>query len=142
MPRLPVWKGRWSIKYWSFTVSSFIYYWLPAILYAAAIFFVSSIHDSFKPPTFPGNDKLFHVVEYGIFAWLWFRALVYGAKMERKRVALVAILITAVFGAVDEWYQSLNPTRSSDYMDFLADLSGGTIALVISMFTGRQKVPS
>ena len=81
-------------------------------------------------------------MEYGILAWLWFRALAYGAKLERKRVALLAILLTAVFAAADEWYQSLNPTRLTDYMDFVADLSGGTIALAISMFTGREKASS
>jgi VanZ family protein len=120
----------------------FAWTWLPAVLYAAAIFVVSSIHAPIRRPSFPMNDKLIHMVQYAGLAWLWFRAFSFGTRLDRKWIVILTLSITAVLGGLDEWYQVLNPTRSSDSLDFLADMLGGTIALTLVLFMRRDRVPT
>jgi VanZ family protein len=46
------------------------------------------------------------------------------------RGALLAMLITAGYGASDELHQWFVPGRTADVFDWLADATGGTIAVV------------
>ncbi len=125
------WKARLSINFVTRPVPRFIYYWLPVIVYGILILYISSLDVSFHRPTFTYDDKVYHLVEYGIFAWLWFRALSVGSRGHLRRVILLIMAVMVLFGAVDEWYQSLNPARSSDFFDFIADMLGGAIVITI-----------
>lgn len=118
---------------------TFVRYWLPAILYAVTIFAVSSIHSPIRRPRFPQSDKVLHFAEYAVLAWLWFRALSFGTRLEKRWIAALALSVTAVLGGLDEWYQLLNPSRTSDIMDFAADLLGGMMALTLSVWMRQEK---
>lgn len=52
----------------------FCKYWLPFYLYAALIFFLSSLSKPPLHPPFLFGDKLFHTVEYIFFGYLAARA--------------------------------------------------------------------
>jgi len=73
--------------------------------------------------------KLAHLTEYGILAWLWFRAL----RGERSsewtlRWSAIAVLIAIVVAATDEWHQSFVPTRTSSPLDVVIDTCGAVLA--------------
>ena len=65
-----------------------------------------------------------HAALFAVLAALLFRALAGGGKM---RAALLAAVITALYGATDEWHQSFNASRSVEMLDFIADSIGGLI---------------
>jgi VanZ family protein len=76
--------------------------------------------------------KLAHLTEYGILAWLWFRAL----RGERSsewtlRWSAIAVLIAIAVAATDEWHQSFVPTRTSSPLDVLIDTCGAVIAQLL-----------
>ncbi|MFH1680912.1 MAG: VanZ family protein [Candidatus Eisenbacteria bacterium] len=73
------------------------------------------------PPPLLHHDKILHLIEYGVFAWLWgevFR----GSRREglRRRAFAIVVLGGLVWAALDEVYQG-TVGRSRDPMDFLAD---------------------
>jgi VanZ family protein len=110
----------------------FLYYWLPALLYAGLIFALSSIRSPYLPHyPFHEFDKVVHFTEYAILALLWFRAMALGSGLDRKLTLLLALLVTGFLGAMDEWYQSFIPTRDSNVFDLAADLIGGLAALTL-----------
>lgn len=99
--------------------------WILVILYAALIFYLSS-----GPLTvdLPGNDKLHHMVEYGIFSFLLYNALRSSFKKERPwKIVLLAIILTVLYGISDEFHQLFVPSRSADLYDVVADASGAII---------------
>lgn len=73
------------------------------------------------------TDKVFH------FGWAAVLGLLV-AKMRRRRGEplvnpWVAMCIVAVFGAVDELHQAFVPGRSPEFMDFIADITGGAVGI-------------
>jgi VanZ family protein len=49
----------------------------------------------------------------------------------RATTLAVALAAMALFGAADEWHQRWVPGRSSDALDWCADMAGATIALLL-----------
>lgn len=90
--------------------------WTPVALWAALIFFLSSL-----PKVGPEMDetlnfilsKTAHVMEYFVLAFLLSRAL------EGKFWA--AVILSALYGASDEFHQSLVPLRHPSLMDVCID---------------------
>lgn len=80
-------------------------------------------------------DKLVHFSEYALFGALVFRA---SAGRGRGRAVLVALLMGAALGAVDESYQRLIPQRDSSAWDWTADLLGSVAgAALMARHYGR-----
>jgi hypothetical protein len=100
--------------------------WLPALLWAGAIFFLSSRSRLPEPPGILGWDKLQHSLAYGVGGFLIARAT--GA---RGRGTLLAIVIGSLYGASDELHQWFVPGRDSDVLDWVADTLGVTIGAFI-----------
>src|SRR3989338_8996083 len=106
-----------------------ILYWLPAIIYMAAIFVISSF-----PAPEPAKQvpiyleiKLVHVVEYGILCALVIFALIKTANLPLGKMLLLAISITVLYGVSDEIHQSFNPTRTGRWQDVLANFIGSSL---------------
>jgi VanZ family protein len=68
--------------------------------------------------------KLGHLVEYGILAILWCRALAGSA-----RATTLAFVLAAVYGGVDELWQSLYPSRTPAVTDVAFDAIGALLGL-------------
>ena len=101
-------------------------YYLPPILLAAAILYVSSIPNLAGPTSsIVGFDKLAHIGEYGLFCWLTLRSITRGgvAVLSMKTACLVVIGL-GLFAGLDEFLQSFVPGRDSTVADFAADLIG------------------
>lgn len=117
--------------------------WLGAGAYAAFIFLVSSM--SHPIPYIPGMekyplDKIFHVIEYGVFGWLLTRAI-RSSFPERSFAffAAAAFFIGVLYAASDEWHQSFVPHRGCDPKDLAADAIGVGLGIAIWSMCNRHR---
>jgi len=104
-------------------------YWLPVAAYVALIYTVSSIPRLPTPLVFTLGDKVAHVAEYFVLGLLLARALraTFAIRLA-LRAALLAIAIAGAVGAADEVLQSFVPGRDATAYDWLADVTGATLA--------------
>lgn len=113
-------------------------YWLPPIAWAAGIFGLSCLSLPPKPPLFPMQDKLAHMILYALLALLLLRAFTGERKWGLRKAALLAFLLTSLYGVTDEFHQYFTPTRSVDILDWVAD-SVGAAAVFVSLLWPRRK---
>jgi VanZ family protein len=120
-------------------------YWGPVCLYAAFIFYLSS--QSFFPDTLPSyleklGDKSHHMMAYGLFGLLWYRAFRFcGGSWAAPRAVLLAILASMLYGITDEMHQSFVPLREPDVWDVVADTVGAAAAvLAVDRWFARRNV--
>jgi len=114
-------------------VRKLLIYHLPAIMYAVGVITVSSI-PNLKAPTmeFVPIDKVAHILEYALFSLLTFRSFSNLSTAISKRMAvLLSLLFLVAFAALDEYYQSFVPGRSSDNLDLLSNICGACIILTV-----------
>lgn len=71
-----------------------------------------------------GLRKLGHLVEYGILAVLWHRAL---APLPYATMA--AFVLAAAYGGLDELWQGLHPSRTPAVSDVAVDAGGALLGL-------------
>jgi VanZ family protein len=110
-------------------------YWVPVVLYAGAIFFLSAqSHPEDQLPSFllkDVSDKVLHAVEYGILSLLCYRAFRWAAGPTVARQAVVLAIVTAsVYGLTDEVHQAFVPLRESSWQDWLADTIGAVFGVI------------
>jgi VanZ family protein len=111
--------------------SSLLLAWLPAVLYTALIWFLSSRTLDFKLiEDVPMRDKGVHFVEYGALGFFLAHACHATWPRLGRRFAL-ALWLTVALGLVDELHQLYVPGRSADAADLLADALGGCLAIVV-----------
>jgi VanZ family protein len=105
--------------------------WIPAILYTIFTFSLSSISGSkLQYPIFLYYDKLLHAILYA-GAYL---AFLFAIRFPYR--TLIAVL---AFAAIDEYYQSFIPGRSSSIYDWLADATGASIFMILCLIYERYK---
>lgn len=92
--------------------------WVPAVLWAAAIFAVSA-RPSVSIPSFWSADKLLHFGAYALMGFL----LAHGASTSGLRPRW-AVALGWLYGASDELHQGFVPGRSMDPADWAADALG------------------
>jgi VanZ family protein len=109
-------------------MKSKLFYWLPPIVWASLLFTLSSMTFDSSEPGFPYEDKLVHFGLFGMLSILLFFALAYERGLSVVKAALFALLITAAYGAFDEFHQLFTPGRMCDIHDWVADVTGGTLA--------------
>ncbi|MDQ3035522.1 MAG: VanZ family protein [Myxococcota bacterium] len=118
--------------------------WLPAFLYMALIWALSSMSTIDLPiDEFPFRDKGIHAVEYLILGFLVTHAALRSwPERSRARLAAVALLVTCGWGVLDEIHQAFVPGRSPDLLDLVADLIGALIGstsrLALAAMRGRR----
>ncbi|MFQ6092230.1 MAG: VanZ family protein [bacterium] len=112
----------------------------PVILWALLIFAVSSIPDLSAPGAeFKLTDKTVHFIEFGVFGYLLASALApSGVRLTKKRI-LVVLAVGALYGLLDETYQSFVPGRAADPFDVLADILGVCTALLLWHVLRRRR---
>ncbi len=105
----------------------FLRYWLPLVLYAAAIFIESSFPTPDVVPSLPHIDKLLHVLAYAVFGALCYRALTATGARRHRSAIFLSVIMAAAYGISDEIHQSFVPGRSPEMLDVLADAVGGLL---------------
>lgn len=107
--------------------------------HAGLIFFLSSRSNLGLPLAFPHADKLLHAGAFGVLAFL----VAWGLRRACPawplvRPLLIALLVTVLYGGLDELHQHFVPGRTSDPFDLLADGTGGLAAvLLVGVRTAR-----
>jgi VanZ family protein len=110
-------------------MKKFLWRWLPVVGWMAVIFIGSSVG---SVPQVGGRTvdgvihRAAHLVEFGILGWLVARVVAHGRPITRREL-IIALLVTAVYGASDEVHQRFTPGRNSDLVTVLWDVGGGLI---------------
>lgn len=107
-------------------------YWLPAILFASLIFYISGRSNPPGAELFsflPASDKLAHMAEYFILSMLIYLAFKKGHALKVSSAVLFSVVLASLYGASDEFHQKFTPGRSMDILDWLVDTAGAFVAM-------------
>jgi VanZ family protein len=106
--------------------------WLPTLLWALAIFLVSSIPKlDLAVSRLQGCDKIAHFVEYFVLGW----AIRYWSRDGRPGFLAGGI----GFAASDEIHQNFVPGRQMSLWDFVADAAGLSAGFLITGAVSRRR---
>jgi VanZ family protein len=128
-------------------------YWTPALLWAALLLimsgklgsgqFTGSALELILARTLGGISdvalaaihvvfrKSVHLAAYGILGALDFRAVRGSRPGWRLRWSVIATLLAIIVASLDEWHQSMVPSRTGVPADVLLDAVGATIAQLV-----------
>lgn len=112
----------------------FYIYHLPFILYLILIFVLSSIPgDNLPEVGFELNDKFIHA---GIYFIAFLLSYLSFANIEKpsfisKNPLAFSLILTILYGLSDEFHQALVPNRSAEVYDFLADVGGSMLGMIL-----------
>lgn len=122
-------------------------HWITPVLYMAMIIALSSIPGSTGPdaPAGPAGwippivSNALHVPVYAGLAFLWACALIRRGHMPLQQAALIALIVAAVFGGIDEAYQGLIDGRTTASGDWLADTIGAAFGCLVFLWWQHRK---
>ncbi len=107
-------------------------------IYMVILFWLSSISDvplpeeeeTFASSLFqwvsPNVQNLLHIPLYALLSVLWCRSL-RAWRFRTVNVPIVAFLLSALYGVLDEWHQSFIPGRYSSATDSALDALGAAL---------------
>ncbi len=104
-------------------IRSWLWHWLPPLLWMGLIFFLSAQPDL---PHAPGAwldillKKLAHAAEYLLLFGMLLRA--WRQSRSATQALDAALLTTALYALSDEWHQAFVPGRHANWYDVLIDL--------------------
>ena len=115
-------------------------FWLALFCWAATILWLSSLPPQELPDAaFLAWDKINHVLAYALGGWLAASAL----RLSRPSASAVsriigAVILIAVFGVLDEAFQTSTPGRTGGSLsDWVADVFGAVFGALASVPTHR-----
>ena len=118
----------------------------PGILCGIVILILTGLPGSVFPRVKPvvGIDKVVHVLMYAGFAfaciWGYRKQFVSNRLQYKKKALLLAIIISIAYGGLTELMQEyLIPSRTGDWIDFLADSLGTLIGITVFYVFYRHK---
>jgi VanZ family protein len=106
---------------------------IPVIGISLCIIFLSS-QATFDLPVWKiiGFDKVAHICAYFAYG-LCVQFAYYGLSGNpiKKKIIIGTLIISALFGASDEFHQYFVPGRTCDIFDFIADVTGASLSLLL-----------
>lgn len=111
---------------------------LLALAWMAVLFYLSHQPTLETPALFPGQDKLFHALAYGVLGFLLLGSLAPATDGFTSLQIRNSILIASLYGISDEFHQYFIPGRSSDVWDWVADTLGAVIAVSLLAWMSRK----
>lgn len=116
--------------------------WL-AIGWMATIYYASSQPFIPTPNLFSNQDKLFHLIVYGILGVLLLLSCRYTSPGYSGIQITRTVVIASLYGISDELHQSFVPGRELELIDWLADTLGALIAvLVLALLVNKRLKPA
>ncbi|MFZ0427726.1 MAG: VanZ family protein [Acidobacteriota bacterium] len=107
-----------------------VLHWIPALLLAGLIFFLSSQSD--PPGARLAPDYLLHSWGYALFGASLLWGLTAGLRERLARSSLLlAWLLAILYGASDEIHQSFVPGRDPSWFDLTSDTVGAGIGILV-----------
>ena len=116
--------------------------WLPAVVWAGFIFFVSAQpKETFERFGLTGLllSTMGHLITYAVLMLLVSLALHYGSNIPTRYVLVTAFVMIALYGLSDEYHQSFVPGRTPTAVDWLVDLGGAALVWIILVRRGFPK---
>jgi VanZ family protein len=128
-------------------IKNLFYYWLPVLVWATFIFFLSS-RPGLKIATGTLDfltRKPAHILEYFILTLLIIRASTFGLfkKSDTSFVLGFSFLLSLFYAGLDEVHQTFVPLREGKISDILFDSVGSLFAIFLGwkLFLTRQNKP-
>jgi VanZ family protein len=116
-------------------------FWFALLCWAGGILWLSSLTPQELPEAaFIAWDKINHVLAYAVGGWLAAGALRLSRPLAPVAGRIVlAVVMVAAFGIVDESLQALTPGRTGgDIGDWIADVLGAGAGAVASIPSQRR----
>ena len=127
----------------SLLVHPLLRYWLPLVLWMGLIFILSA------QPSLPHHPdtlldlilkKVAHMMEYGILAFLLWRALSRGRGALSRLALVTAFFVSVLYAASDEYHQTFVPGRNGRLVDVGVDAVGALVAsFVVGSLERKRK---
>jgi VanZ family protein len=91
-----------------------------------------------------GIDKVAHLIMYATFVflclWGYRKQFISNGMAYQRKALLLAVAISIAYGGITELMQEyLIPSRTGDWVDFLADIAGTLVGATIFYLFYRQK---
>lgn len=105
--------------------------WLPPVLWAGLIFFVSAQpKETFEKLGLSGTllSIAGHLITYFVLMSLLVLAFRFGSRVPQRWAYVLSFLLVAFYGLSDEYHQSFVPGRTATIADWLVDLMGAGMA--------------
>ncbi|HOW28704.1 MAG TPA: VanZ family protein [Elusimicrobiota bacterium] len=111
-----------------------IFDWTPVVVWCGLIFYLSGIPD--LRSDLPGRwdliaRKAAHMFEYGILAWLFYRAAQGSWNVSPRLAYWMTFAYCFIYAMGDEYHQSFVPGRYPSFLDVIIDAAGSMISLEI-----------
>lgn len=141
-----------------------IRYWIPAAFWLAIMFIMSSVSiepdskrnligfivqslkryfmsSSISALQFIGlhSDKVYHGFEYAVFTVLVYFAMLRTFRFNIKKNLFIIFGSSVIIAAIDELHQRMTPGRIPQLSDFIADLTGVGIIIIIIIIVGSVR---
>lgn len=120
------------------TIQKFIKNWLPVILWAGMIFYLSSIpnlHSGLPDMIDIVLRKIAHAGEFGILAILLLRAALSLRRKQNNQppfnIIIIVIVIVFLYAILDEIHQHFTAGRVASPIDVLIDGIGAVLGIAI-----------
>lgn len=97
------------------------------VFYLILIYYISSLSQPVKLPSFPGIDKLIHFFEFGFLGYLIFNSIKSSNKNKKE---FFSIIFSIFYAGLDEFHQYFVPGRNCDWADFMVDSLGIVFAVL------------
>lgn len=126
-------------------MKKFLNYWLPVILWAGAIFYLSAVPNLNSGLAVFWDvfwRKLFHAAEFGVLNLLLWRALHYGEAVSFKKALWWSLILTVLYAVSDELHQYFVPDRQCRWQDVGQDSLGAVAASFILLFVRYKNILS
>ncbi|MFQ5823297.1 MAG: VanZ family protein [bacterium] len=119
-------------------MNSFYKYYLPAIIWALLIFFLSSLpSNAVQSLSLQLDDLILHFIEYSVFGILLGRSIIQNPHRVNWKLCLTVTLIGILYAASDEFHQMFVEGRFAEVSDFLADGVGVIFGLFIFIYVQK-----
>jgi VanZ family protein len=126
----------------SLLVNSLFRYWLPPVLWMGVIFILSAQSTLPRHPDARFDlilKKAAHMIEYGMLAFLLWRALSRGRGALSRSALVTAFVVSVLYAASDEYHQTFVPGRKGTLVDVGFDTVGALVALLAMSSLGRKR---
>jgi VanZ family protein len=121
---------KFLVKYHLYILYTFL------CLYCVVLVVLSSLPQSTEIKS-AGVDKYYHLGAYGFLTFILYFTLTFQDRifLFKKYSASFTLLLTSIFGILNEMHQLFIPSRSFNKLDLLANIFGSVLVLIIIKFS-------